>query len=344
MALKVGIIGFGYAAQTFHFPLLSHAANYDLCAVLSSQAKPPVGDAQHYTELEDFLKHPSLDVVIITAPNSLHYSLSSEVLQRGLHLVVEKPMTVTLAQAQHLYALAAANACTLTVFHNRRWDGDFLTLRAALDHNRLGAVKLFESRFDRFRPRVRDRWRENAGAGAGIWFDLGPHLVDQALQLFGWPIQITARLQAQRQGAQSVDYFHVQLHYPDCEVVLHSSPHCAGPVQRFRVEGSAGTLTIADLDPQEAQLKAGLSLDDPQFGVSQRPRARLDTASGTESPALEHGNYPAFYQQLARALTAEGPLPVTQRDALSVMALLALAEQSQQRGMTLDCPELSEIV
>ncbi|UTA48034.1 oxidoreductase [Simiduia sp. 21SJ11W-1] len=347
MTINVGVIGYGYAAQTFHLPLLAQTNGMHLCALLSSQPHLTLEGVQLYHQLEEFLAHPGLDAVVVTAPNDVHFALGEKILAHKLHLLLEKPMTVTLSQAQQLVALAQKNARLLTVFQNRRFDGDFLTVQSLIESGRLGALRYFESRFDRFRPIVRNRWRENAGAGAGIWFDLGPHLVDQALCLFGWPTAITARLKQMREHAQSVDYFHVQLHYPQLEVVLHSSPHCASDVQRFHVEGSCASLTIHGLDPQEAQLKQGLAAGRPGYGVNPDRYAKLSIgesqAGGSHSEQLpmQKGAYGEFYQQWACAIRGEGSVPVSGEQALQVMALLALAEQSMQQMRTLECANLA---
>lgn len=337
MSIQVGIVGHGYAAQTFHWPLLSALPEFDVCAVMSSRSPADLPPVAVYDSIDQLLAHPGLSLVVVTAPNDQHFALGQKILRAGKHLVLEKPMTVSLAEAQALVQLAQAQQCVLTVFQNRRWDGDFLTVQKILAENRLGEVKYFESRFDRFRPIVRDRWRENAGAGAGIWFDLGPHLIDQALLLFGWPDAITARLGALREHSHNTDFFHVQLHYPGLEVVLHASPFCAAPTERFRVEGTRGSYHKAGLDPQELQLKNGLAPDHPDFGLA--PAEAGTYCDGQQSHRLhtERGCYTAFYRQLADAITTGGPLPVTPAQACAVMAILALAEQSEAQQSRLPC-------
>lgn len=331
MSIQVGLVGHGYAAQTFHWPLLSALPEYEVCAVMSSRSPADLPSVAVYESIDELLAHPGLSLVVVTAPNDLHFALGQKILQAGKHLVLEKPMTITLAEAQSLMQLAREQQCLLTVFHNRRWDGDFLTVQKILSEQLLGDVKYFESRFDRFRPNVRDRWRENAGAGAGIWFDLGPHLVDQALLLFGWPDAVSARLGALREHSKNTDYFHVQLHYPGLEVVLHASPFCAAPTERFRVEGTRGSYHKAGLDPQESQLKDGLAPNHPDFGLAPADAGTHYDGQQAHRLRTERGCYTAFYQQLANAIARGGPLPVTAAQACAVMAILTLAEQSQAR-------------
>jgi predicted dehydrogenase len=172
------------------------------------------------------LNDPDIDLVVIATPNDTHFPLAKAALEAGKHVVVDKPFTVTLSQARELESLAKHCGRVLSVFHNRRWDSDFLTVSALINEGQLGEVCYFESHFDRFRPQVRQRWREQAGPGSGIWYDLAPHLLDQAVVLFGLPVSITVDLAQLRPGAQSTDYFHAVLAYPSggwC-CMAHCSP------------------------------------------------------------------------------------------------------------------------
>ncbi|RXC68175.1 oxidoreductase, partial [Escherichia coli] len=166
---------------------------------------------------------PNIDLIVIPTPNDTHFPLAKAALEAGKHVVVDKPFTVTLSQARELDALAKTLGRVLSVFHNRRWDSDFLTLKGLLAEGVLGEVAYFESHFDRFRPQVRDRWREQGGPGSGIWYDLAPHLLDQAITLFGLPVSMTVDLAQLRPGAQSTDYFHAILSYPQRRVILHGT-------------------------------------------------------------------------------------------------------------------------
>ena len=256
--IPVALVGCGMSARTFHLPLLAASDDFRLTALVSSRPQPDVAVAQ-YADTAAMLAQSDAELVVITAPNAVHFSLAAQCLAAGRHVVLEKPMVNTVAEGRELMALAAGAGRLLSVFHNRRWDSDFLTLQALLARGELGALRFFESRWDRFRPEVRDRWRENPGVGAGIWYDLGAHLLDQALTLFGMPQAVTGNCRALRSGSPTVDYAHVQLHYSDFEAVLHTSPYSCTPVARFRVEGDRSNFVKFGLDVQEAQLKAGMS-------------------------------------------------------------------------------------
>src|SRR3954462_14666444 len=182
-----------------------------------------------------------LDLVVIATPNDTHADLARRALEAGRHVVVDKPFTLTLAEARELAHLAARAGRVLSVFHNRRWDADFLTLRRLVADGTLGEVLALESRFDRFRPEVRKRWREAAIPGGGLWYDLGPHLVDQALRLFGPPSAVYGDLARQREGAEAVDYAHVLLRYPRLRVILHAGMLVPGETPRFTLHGTLGS-------------------------------------------------------------------------------------------------------
>src|SRR6195952_5025482 len=240
--LRVGLIGYGYAGKTFHAPLISAVPALELAAVASSDAAKVHADwpglTVHATPAE-LIARDDLDLVVIATPNDTHHPLARAALRAGRHVVVDKPFTVTLADARELVALASERGRVLSVFHNRRWDGDFLTLRRLVADGALGRVVEMSSRHDRFRPEVRPRWRERAEPGAGLWFDLGPHLLDQALQLFGHPRAITLARDLTRDGALADDWFHASLRYDRLHVQLHAGMLVADSGPRFAVTGPA---------------------------------------------------------------------------------------------------------
>lgn len=337
--LRVGLIGYGYAAKTFHAPLIRATPGLELVAVSSRSADKvwadlPGVDVEPHAEA--LLARADVDLVVIPTPNDTHYALASAALAAGKHVVVDKPFTVTLDEALRLDEQAHRCGRVLSVFHNRRWDADFLTLRALLESGELGRVVAFESHFDRFRPQVRARWRESGdSAGSGLWYDLGPHLVDQALLLFGLPQSISLSLNRLRDGAQVDDYFHAALHYPQLEVLLHASALAAQPGPRYVVHGTAGSYVKQGLDPQEDALKAGRSPVGDDWG--------LDAVAGTlttwqeEAPcrqplATRRGDYPAYYAQLYRAIAAGGDNPVPAADAIQVMRVVAAGLESARAG------------
>ena len=334
--IRVGIIGFGYSAKTFHIPLIEAIDSLVFTAISSSQ--PAAVREKHpnvaiYESPERLVVSGELDLVVITAPNAVHFSLAKLCLENDIHVVLEKPMTTTSLEAQTLVALAKERSLVLSVFHNRRWDGDFLTVKRLIEAKRLGEVRYFESHFDRFRPNVQQRWREQPGPASGIWFDLGPHLVDQAMGLFGLPLAVTARCLPMRDGAKTTDYFHVQLHYENLEVVLHASSFSAAPNCRFRVEGTEGSYLKYGLDVQEGQLKHGVSPNDAVYGVeSEKEFGCLYLESSSELIASEQGCYQSYYEELAQAINLKGANPVDPAEAATVIQILELAESSSVLG------------
>lgn len=257
-SIRVGLIGYGYASKTFHAPLIAGTPGMALAAVSSSDATKVHADwpsVPVVSEPKHLFNDPNIDLIVIPTPNDTHFPLAKAALEAGKHVIVDKPFTVTLSQARELDALAKSFGRVLSVFHNRRWDSDFLTVKALLNEGTLGEILFFESHFDRFRPQVRNRWREQAGPGSGIWYDLAPHLLDQAVNLFGLPVSMTVDLAQLRPGAQTTDYFHAVLSYPQRRIVLHGTMVAAAESARYILHGTRGSFVKFGLDPQEERLK-----------------------------------------------------------------------------------------
>lgn len=333
--LRVALVGYGYAGRTFHAPLIAAVDGLRLHAIVSGNGdavRAGWPDAHHYTDLASALDDATIDLVVLATPNALHAGQAHAVLAAGKHVVVDKPFTVTVAEGEALVVHAERVGRVLSVFHNRRWDGDFLTVRALLEAGTLGEVTYLESRFDRYRPAVRDRWRERAGPGAGLWYDLGPHLVDQALLLFGPPTGITADIAALRDGAVVDDYFHVVLTYPRRRVVLHASTLVMANEARFAVHGTRGSLVTTGVDPQEDALKAGRTPGDASWGVDARP-ALLTVLEGEAAVRREvariPGDYRRFYAGVRDAVLGVGANPVGGSDGVEVMRWITRALRRQ---------------
>jgi len=332
--LKVALVGYGFVGKVFHAPLISAVDGLELYRVVSSNPTAVRADYPQVSisaTLDDALADPHVDVVVIATPNVLHAPQAHAALSAGKHVVVDKPFTITVAEADSLIEHAAQAGRLLSVFHNRRYDADFTTLRALIDEGALGEVTQFESHFDRFRPDVRDRWRERAGAGSGLWYDLGPHLIDQALQLFGAPIGITADIAVQRDGGESDDYFHVTLRYERRRVILHASTLMAANDLRFSVHGTRGSFIKQGQDSQEDALKAGRTPGDATWGEDAHP-GTLTTPDGerftTRVVRGVTGNYCRYYEALRDAILGLAANPVTADEARDVMRLIALGLQS----------------
>jgi len=343
--LRVGLIGYGYAGKTFHAPLVAAVPALELAAVASSDAAKVHADwpgvAVHASPAE-LIARDDIDLVVIATPNDTHHPLARDALRAGRHVVVDKPFTVRLDDARELVALARERGRLLSVFHNRRFDGDFLTLKRLLADGALGRVVDVASRHDRWRPEVRQRWRESGGPGAGLWFDLGPHLVDQALQLFGPPRAIALERALVRDGALADDWFHASLRYDSLHVHLRASMLAAASAPRWTLHGTGGSFVKDGLDAQEDALKAGVRPSWParaDWGVDPG-RAAIVTraADGTavETPVvLERGAHQAYFAAVAAAIRGEAPNPVPPQEALAVMELieLGIASAAERREL-----------
>ncbi|CAN5438672.1 oxidoreductase [soil metagenome] len=330
--LNVALVGFGFAGQTFHAPLISACPYLRLYTVVTSK---PAGlasawpDAKPVATLAEALADPAIDLVVIATPDAVHAEQAEQALRAGKAVVIDKPFALTHADAASLVDLASAKGLLLSVFQNRRWDADFLALQAEIASGRLGRIVTYESHFDRYRPVVRDRWRE--AAGAGVWFDLGPHLIDQALVLFGRPLGITLDLAAQRDGGLSPDWAHAVLRYEQTRVILNAAMLIAAPDIRFAVHGSKASWLKSGLDPQEDQLKAGHVVGAEGWGVDPKPATLVDGETGARTPAPGPvGNYPAYYAGIAAALRGAGRNPVPPEQALEVMQVIDAGVESNR--------------
>ncbi|MFL6697558.1 MAG: oxidoreductase [Vitreoscilla sp.] len=344
--LKVGLIGYGYAGKTFHAPLIAAVPSFELAAVASSDASKVRADwpgMAVFATPAELIARDDLDLVVIASPNDTHHPLARAALLAGRHVVVDKPFTVALDDARELVALAREHRRVLSVFHNRRWDGDFLTLRRLVAEGALGRVVEMTSRHDRYRPEVRQRWREAAGPGAGLWFDLGPHLVDQALQLFGHPHAITLERDRTRDGALADDWFHASLRYDRLHVHLHAGMLVAASAPRFAVHGTLASFVKQGLDAQEDALKAGMRPTwppQPGWGIDPGPASRVTCADGgrtvVEPVTLLPGAHMAYFAGVAAAIRGDAPNPVPPEEALDVMALIELGIRSASERRELE--------
>ncbi|HCR2028296.1 TPA: oxidoreductase [Enterobacter cloacae] len=340
-SIRVGLIGFGYASKTFHAPLIAGTPGMALAAVSSSDATKVHADwpgVPVVSEPKHLFNDPNIDLIVIPTPNDTHFPLAKAALEAGKHVVVDKPFTVTLSQARELDALAKSLGRLLSVFHNRRWDSDFLTVKALLSEGTLGEITFFESHFDRFRPQVRNRWREQAGPGSGIWYDLAPHLLDQAVNLFGLPVSMTVDLAQLRPGAQTTDYFHAVLSYPQRRIVLHGTMVAAAESARYILHGTRGSYVKFGLDPQEERLKNGERLPQEDWGYDMRDGVVTKVEGETlmeETLLTIPGNYPAYYAAVRDALNGTGENPVPASQAIQIMELIELGIESAKHRATL---------
>jgi len=338
--LRAGLVGYGFAGQTFHAPVLSAVPGLELAAVASSQphkvhAEWPgvavVPDAAALAARED------IDLVVVATPNAQHYPVAKVALEAGKHVVVDKPFTLDVAEARELELLARRNNRVLAVYQNRRFDADYLTLKDLLATGELGRPVYLESHFDRFRPEVRDRWREQKVPGAGLWVDLGAHLVDQAVQLFGTPDTLQLDTAALRDGAQVEDYFHAVLRYESgphapLRVVLHATTLAAHAAPRYIVHGTRGSYVKHGVDPQEDALRAGQRPPVAGWGADSLDGELTvygsDGVPQTRALPTRAGNYVDYYAAVRDAILGNGPNPVPPAEAVALMELLDLGARS----------------
>ena len=345
--LNAALVGYGFAGQTFHAPFLTSTPGLALRWVVSRDAAKVQAELPgcRVGSLDEVLADSTVDLVVIATPNDTHAPIARQALLAGKHVVIDKPFALDLVEAEALVELAEKQQRLLSIFHNRRWDGDFLTVRRLLAEGALGKIAQFESHFDRYRPEVRQRWREAGGPGSGLWFDLGPHILDQALQLFGQPDWIQADLAAQRPGALSDDYFHVVLGYGEMRVVLHGSCLVSAIMPRFVIHGSEGSFIKFGMDVQEEQLKLGLRPPAANWGLDPEPGQLSRMVEGQpleQAVSGEAGDYGAYYRGVCAAIRGEASNPVPAVEALAVMALLDLARESDSQGRRLICQKLSD--
>lgn len=337
--IRVALLGYGYAGKTFHAPLIASVPGLALVRVASTRPNEVHADLPGIEVAADPMQAigcDDIDLVVIAAPNARHAPLASAALRAGKHVVVDKPFALTLAEARELRGLAKRHDRLLSVFHNRRWDSDFLGVKQVIDSGRIGEVVHFESHIDRFRPQVRDRWRESAQPGAGIWFDLGPHLVDQALQLFGLPRSVRADLAVLRPGALSDDWAHVVLDYQKRHVVLHASMLVAGGSVRFAAHGTRGSVVKPRIDRQEAQLLAGMKPGDAGWGEDDDALLLYPGDAPMQAIASPRGDQRLYYAGMRDAIRGVAPSPVTDAQALAVMAVLEAGIASAREGRAME--------
>ena len=349
--VNIGLIGFGAAGQVFHAPVITSVAGLRLHRVTARKPEQQQLLRQRYPEVipvtsaDEIVQADDIDLVVVATSNDVHHSLAKDALLAGKHVVVEKPFTITSAEADELIALAQREKRLLTVHHNTRWNSDYLTIKKMIESGRLGRLVAFEARYDRFRNTLRENaWREEDLPGSGILYDLGAHLIDQSIQLFGLPLAVNADLRKQRTGARAVDDFELILHYPRLKVSLKGAMLIKEPSPRYALYGENGAFVKYGADPQEAALKAGKSpKGDLRWGeepedIWGKLNVLEDGRDHIEHLRSERGDYPAFYRNVYDAVTGQSELLVKPEQAREVIRTIELAEQSwaEKRTVAVD--------
>ncbi len=342
--ISVGLVGFGTAGRVFHAPVIQTVPGLRLAAVVQRSgdtARQACPGATIVRSVAELLAIGEIELIVVATPNTAHAPIAAQCLEAGRHVVVDKPLAPSSAEAEGLCAVAERACRLLSVFHNRRWDGDFLTVQRLVAGHACGRPVFFESHFDRFRPEPRPgAWRERAEPGSGILFDLGSHLVDQALMLFGLPDSVSADVRTERDGVAADDAFEVMLHYPRMRALLRASMLAATPGPRFVLRGMAGSYTKQGLDPQEDALRRGERPGAPGWG--EEPRAgwgvlARPTAAGVASEPVrtQPGDYRRYYENIRDAVRGEAALAVAPAQAIAVVRVLEAAIESSRAGRSI---------
>lgn len=342
--INTALLSYGMSGEIFHAPLLHSHPGFYLSTVLErskDRARQRYPDVNVVRSLEAVLTDDAIELVVVNTPHETHYDLTSRVLEAGKHVIVEKPFVISSKEGDDLIRQAQDRGRLLSVFQNRRWDGDFMTVRKVLQSGMLGPLVEFEAHYDRYRPQVdHSTWKEGPGPGSGILFNLGSHMIDQVLDLFGNPDSLTASIGVQRKDGKSPDYYDIRMKYPTHTAIVKSGYLVRDPGPRYVAYGMEGTFTKYGLDPQEDALKNGGVPGTAGWGHEARKWwGTIDTAieglhvRGTVETLP--GNYAGFYDNIYAAIRNDAPLAVTAGQATAVIRMIELATRSSDEGRTL---------
>lgn len=346
--IRTGIIGYGLSGRVFHAPFIDVVEGYELTKISTSKPENVKLIEERYPvtavvpDGRGIIEDPEIDLVIVTSPNTEHFRWAREALIAGKHVVVEKPFTVNVAEADELIEIAQRQGKILTVYHNRRFTSDTKTVRKILESGILGEIVDYESHFDRYRPNPRPggAWREDPLPGSGIFYDLGSHLIDQALWFFGMPLAVTADIDSQRPWAKADDHFDVRLHYPSFTATLKSGMLCKIPGPTYLIHGRNGSFVKYGLDVQEATLDAGAIPQGKDWG--REPESiwgnicvdykEVKIEGKVES---EQGDYRDYFINLRDAINGKTKIAVKPEEARNVIQIIQLAFQSSREKRTI---------
>ena len=331
--LNVGLVGFGFAGKVFHAPVIRAVDGLRLTTIVQRHGPPD----QRYADVEfvrsvDELLTRKIDLVVVATPNTSHHPIAKQCLLAGRHVVVDKPFTPTFGEAQELVQLAKRQKRIVTVYQDRRYTGDFATVQQVVSEGTLGHVVLFESHFDRFRPeRKPNAWREETLPGSGVWFDIGPHLFDQALLLCGIPDAIGADIRIEREGSRIDDAFDVTLYYRHTRAMLRASMLAPPVGPTWIVHGTKGSFIKYGMDPQEAALKDGRTPDEPDWDTEPAEMyGTLVTPDATRTVPTLRSSFAHYYENVRDVMLGTAELAVTPEWSLDVMRGLELAAESSR--------------
>jgi scyllo-inositol 2-dehydrogenase (NADP+) len=334
--IRTALVGYGSVGEKMHAPLISVCDDLELVAVVErsqERSKEKYPHVQIFRSLEDLLVADVADLIVIVTPNEFHFTYAKMALEAGKHVVVDKPVTIHSHEAEELKQLAEEKGLVLSVFQNRRWDGDIQTIKKIMDEGILGRIVHFESHFDRFRPSLADNWREKEVPGNGITYDLGTHLIDQAVMLFGKPQWVYAEILKQRNGAVADDFFDITLMYEGMKARLTASVMVNVPLPKFLVLGEKGSFIKYGLDVQEKAFKAGLRPEGESWGVENAEAwGMVHLENSATSYPTERGDYRDFYRNIAETILGQDDLKVKMEEAILVLQIIEAAFLSHREG------------
>jgi len=352
MPIRVGVVGYGMAAKVMHLPFITTLKEFQLVSILErhrDESKEKYPYARIVRSIDEMAADPGLDLIVITTPNDTHFPYTEKALAAGKHVVLEKPFTNTSKEARKLVELSKKYNRILSVFHNRRYVADFLTMKKILQEKLLGDIVEYEGHFDRYRPELRvNAWREENKAGSGILYDLGSHLIDQALYFFGMPQTITADIRLQRANSQIDDYFELWLDYGVRKIILKSSMLVREPGPRYMINGKLGSFLKYGEDPQEALLKEGAIPNTPAWGEEPEEQWGLLHTSvdgkiiKEKYPSLK-GNFGYYYQNLYKTIALGEPLSEKPEHGYNTIRMIEMAMESNQKKATVECSGLMNV-
>ena len=336
--IKTGLASFGMSGETFHAPLL-HTSEYFEIKSIVERNKESSREKYPYTKLvrsfDELCKDPEIELIVVNTPDHLHFEMCKKALLAGKNIVVEKPFTQTSEQAYELMKMAQENKLVLSVFQNRRWDGDFLTVKKVIEEGLLGQLVDYEAHFDRYKNYIQpDTWKEDCGSGTGILFNLGTHLIDQTFVLFGQPQAISADIRTQRPDGKIDDNFELLLKYDNLKVILKASYLVREPGPKYILHGTEGSFLKWGTDPQEEALKQGQLPDDANWGKEDKSKWGILNTNCKGLHVQGHietfpGNYQAYYNGIYEAIRYNTLPEVKPELSASVIKIIEAAFQSQ---------------
>jgi scyllo-inositol 2-dehydrogenase (NADP+) len=345
--IKTGIASYGMSGQLFQAPFIAYHPGFELCKILQRNTDTALQDypqAQIVKTYQDLLNDPAIELIIVNTPNDLHYIMAKQALEAGKHILVEKPFTRTSEEAKELISLAKAKNLIAYPFQNRRWDSDFLTVQHLIGQGLLGKINYYEANWDRYRNYVvADTWKESGDEGTGMLFDLGSHLIDQILVLFGMPQSVFGSIRTNRANGKVIDYFDAKLFYPTMEVAVGGNYLARLPRPRFLIHGDLGSFVKYGLDPQEDALKQKKSLNDTQWG--QEPEdiwgslhAQMNGIEFIGKIKSCAGDYNGLFQNLYQAIRENMTQMVLPEQALQTIQVIEAVIESNHTGKRVHFP------